>query len=84
MSNNRPDNDIAIPIFFGICIFIAIICGIIFKPEPPPPKPIEQIRNERNERYNEAGKSVNNFIRGAVGLEKTEPVKVPEKSIEKK
>ena len=76
MSDDRDKMSVVIFIFIPLVLLLALIVSC-FRKEPPKP-PIEQIRNERNERFNEAGKSVNNFVRGALGMDKTKPVEVPQ------
>lgn len=69
--NNRQEEDWKILWILAIMavFMIAITVSYFFSPPPPPPKSIEQIRAERHERFHEAGKSVNEFARGALGLE---------------
>ena len=61
---------ILVPIFL-ICY---LIYGCIFGFEVIPkssPQSIEQIREKRDEKYNAAGKSVHEFLRGSAGLDKS-------------
>ena len=58
------DTDMAIFCFiFGVFCVVTLIAWAL----SPPPPPIEQVREERHERFNEAGRSVNEFLRGVVG-----------------
>lgn len=66
-----------------VAFVLAIILHGIFAPTPPPPLSIEQVRAERHERFHEAGKSVNEFIRGTVGVKSKVEVETPKEELKK-
>lgn len=69
MRNHEDDKIAVLGILAGLFVVVLILVGVgqaIFG-EKPVPKTVEQLRAERHERFHEAGASVHEFLRGAVG-----------------